>query len=133
MANEPKTAELAMDAGELYREDIYTDRKAGTIRVLTPVLVDGTRDESRLTLYMGQAQMLTPVGAVPLSFDIEAANLQEAIDKFPESVEAAVAKTIEEVKELRRQAASSIVVPDASGGSMLGRDGLPGGGKIKLP
>ena len=30
-------ADIQLDATALYREDVYTDRRAGTIRVMTPV------------------------------------------------------------------------------------------------
>jgi hypothetical protein len=37
-------AELEMDAAQLYQEDVYTDRRIGTIRRLTPVKSDGSPD-----------------------------------------------------------------------------------------
>jgi len=42
----------------------------------------------------------------------------------------AIQDTMEQLRELRRQAASSIVVPDMSKG---GHGGLGGGGKIQMP
>ena len=45
-----------MDADDLYREDTYSDRKVGTIRVMTPVKSDGTPDASRPSIFVGQAQ-----------------------------------------------------------------------------
>ena len=36
-----------MDAATLYREDTITDRKVGTLRVLTPIKTDGTPDAAR--------------------------------------------------------------------------------------
>ena len=33
-----------MDAANLYSEEILTDRKMGNIRILTPVLADGSAD-----------------------------------------------------------------------------------------
>lgn len=121
--------ELEMNADDLYREDTFTDRGPGTIRQLTPVKVDGSEDPGRARIYVGQAQLLTPLGAVPLSFEIKAASLSEAIDGFAAQAKIAMEETISEMQELRRQAASSIVVPEAGGGL-----GVPGGpGKIKLP
>jgi hypothetical protein len=38
------STELKMDPAALHREDLYTDRKMGTIRVLTPVTTEGTTD-----------------------------------------------------------------------------------------
>ncbi len=44
---EGKGVNLTMDAASVYREDVYTDRKVGTIRCLTPVNSDGTPDTGR--------------------------------------------------------------------------------------
>jgi hypothetical protein len=42
-----KEFEASMDPADLWREDVYTDRRVGTIRVLTPVLGDGSTDPAR--------------------------------------------------------------------------------------
>ena len=44
MATEPRNPEAAMDAASLYREEIVTDRKVGTIRMLVPITNAGTAD-----------------------------------------------------------------------------------------
>lgn len=127
--------ELSMDAAQLYREDLFTDRRAGTIRRLTPVTRDGDVDPSRAVLYTGQAQLLTPVGTLPLSFEIPASSLGEAVDGFAAQAKVAVEEAVAELKELQREAASSIVVPEAGGGvggGIGGPGGLPGRGKIQL-
>lgn len=117
--------EIKFDVQGLYREEVFTDRRAGTLRRMTPVLVDGSLDAARPVLYAGQTQLLTPGGVLPLGFEIEAKDLAEAIEKFPEAVKVALEEAIEEAREMRREAASRIVVPDAAGG-------LGGGGKIQL-
>jgi len=123
-----------MDASDLYREDIFTDRKVGTIRVMTPVKPDGTPDPARTTSYVGQAQIMTPAGALPLSFEIEAKDLAEACTRFADAARVAFEETMKELQELRRQQASSIVVPDAGTASALtGQSGLPPRGKIQIP
>src|SRR6476646_2208572 len=109
MAQEPGLPEIQVDRNALYREDIYTDRKAGTIRRLTPVTAEGATDPSRPVLYSGQTQLLTPGGVLPLSFDIEARSLADATAKFPAAVHAAIAQAIEEAREYRREASSRIV------------------------
>jgi hypothetical protein len=80
---------------------------------------------------------MTNAGPLPISFDVEAANLAEAVDKFGAAAKDAVERTVRDLQELRRQAASSIVVPQggmgALGGGGLGGGGLGGGGKIQLP
>ena len=127
MAQEPGLPDIQVDVDALYREDMFTDRKAGTIRRLTPVNSAGEPDASRPVLYSGQTQLLTPGGVLPLSFDIEAGSLPDAVARFPAAVHAALEAAIEEAREYRREASSRIVVPEIGGGGAL-----PGGGKIKL-
>ena len=66
MADEPREFEPSMDAAELYREELYTDRKVGTIRVMVPVKSDGSTDTARRTSYVGQAQIMTNAGMLPI-------------------------------------------------------------------
>ena len=126
-----------MDADNLYREEIITDRKVGTLRVMKPLTSDGADDAGRPVLYMGEAQIMTGAGPLPINFEIEASSLAEAVDKFGDTAKEAIERTVKELQELRRQAASSIVVPQggmgALGGGGLGGGGLGGGGKIQLP
>ena len=120
--------ELKMDPANLYSEEIFTDRKVGTIRVMTPVKNDGAPDTSRKIIYVGETQLMTPVGALPLAFEIEAESLGNAATKFAEVAQVAVERAVREFQEMRRQASSSIVIPEGI------PPGLGGpGGKIKLP
>jgi len=128
---DPKNLDLKMDAAGVYREDVYTDRKVGTIRVMKPVNSDGKDDASRATLYIGEAQILTPVGALPVTFEIQAASLDEAIKNYGGAAKQGVENAVKELQELRRQAASSIVIPQ--GGTGLPPGGLGGSGKIQMP
>ncbi len=125
--------EVELDPKNLYREDVFTDRRAGSIRRLTPVTADGAPDTARPVLFSGQTQLLTPAGILPLGFEIEARTLEEALKKFPEGVKVALEQAIDEARELRREAASRIVVPEVAGG--IGPAAAPGagGGKIKFP
>jgi len=129
MSTENPLPEIRFDAASLYREEVFTDRTAGTIRRLVPVQVNGEPDASRATLYSGQTQLLTPGGVLPLGFEIEAASLEDAIAQFPAAVQEALNQAIEEAREMRREAQSRIVVPEAGG---MGGGGLGGGGRIKL-
>src|SRR5918999_5086094 len=132
MAQRAET-EAKMDPASLYREEIITDRKVGTLRVMTPLTASGAIDTSRSVLYMGEAQIMTGAGPLPISFEIEAKTLAEAVDKFGGTAKEAIERTVRDLQELRRQAASSIVVPQGGMGS-LGPGGLGGGGgKIQLP
>jgi len=132
MAAQSDLPDVQLDPAGLYREEIFTDRRAGTIRRLTPVTVDGTVDSARPVLFSGQTQLLTPAGVLPLVFEIEARTLDEALKKFPEGVKVALEQAIDEAREMRREAASRIVVPDV-GAASLGPGPAPGGGKIKFP
>jgi hypothetical protein len=137
MAQRPddRTGEPRMDPKSLYREELISDRKVGTIRVLTPIKSDGSIDSSRQVAYIGEAQLLTSVGTLPINFEIDAQSLDEAVKKFAEVAKEAVERTVKDLQELRRQAASSIVVPQGGMGGLggMGPGGMPGGGKIQIP
>jgi hypothetical protein len=124
-----------MDPTSLYREEIYTDRAAGTLRVMVPVKADGSPDATRQTLFIGEAQILTNMGPLPISFEVEAKTLAEAIAAYGEAAKAGVERAMHELQELRRQASSSIVLPGSAGAAGLPGGLPPGGlgGKIKLP
>ena len=54
MATKPETtSDIKVDPNTLYLEEIFTDRRVGTIRRLTLVKKDGKRDEARAVLYVG--------------------------------------------------------------------------------
>ncbi|HKB83421.1 MAG TPA: hypothetical protein VKD04_09480 [Burkholderiales bacterium] len=125
------TPELKMDPANLYREEIFTDRKIGTIRVMTPVKSDSSVDTGRKIIYVGETQLMTPVGALPLAFEIEGNSLGQAAEKFAGFAAVAVERAVRELQELRRQQSSSIVIPEGMPGAFGGPGGLPG--KIKLP
>jgi hypothetical protein len=131
MAAQNDLPDISLDPNALYREDVFTDRRAGSIRRLTPVTSDGSTDGTRHVLFSGQTQLLTPAGVLPLGFEIEATTLAEALEKFPEGVKVALDQAIDEAREMRREAASRIVVPDV--GSGVGPGPGAGGGKIKFP
>jgi hypothetical protein len=130
MAAQNDLPDVRLDPAGLYKEDTCTDRRAGTLRRLTPVTADGEVDASRAVLFSGQTQLLTPAGVLPLVFELEAQTLQEALEQFPEGVKAALEQAIEEAREMRRESASRIVVPEV--GASVG-PGPGGGGKIKFP
>jgi len=128
MATKPEPAnEIKVDPNALYLEEVFTDRRVGTIRRMTPVNKDGARDQARAVLYIGETQVLTPAGALPIGFEIGAGSLEEAAEKFGLLAREAIERTVKELQEMRRQAASQIVVPQGP---------LPpvgSGGKIQMP
>jgi len=118
-----------MNPKDLWLEEIFTDRRVGTIRRMTPVDGSGARDSAREILYIGETQVMSQMGALPINFALEAKSLEEAATMFGPAAKAAIERTVRELQELRRQAASSIVVPQGG----LPPGGLPGGGKIQMP
>jgi hypothetical protein len=124
-ANDGRQA--AMDSTQVYREETFTDRRVGTIRRLTPVTADGSSDGARPVIFVGQAQVMTPMGAVPISFELDSGTLDGAIAKFGDAAEQAVQQTMRELQDLRREQASSLVIPDAAGGSLPSPSDLLGG------
>lgn len=119
MAEEAKSAiddlETSMDVSNLYTETIITDRRTGTIRVLEPVLPDGSSDASRPVLFLGETQIMTQMGPLPVSFDIPAATKQEAVEKFGEAAKQGIKDMLAKIQEMRREAASQIVTPGMPG------------------
>src|ERR1700730_17802257 len=108
MAQDTGLPDIQLDGAGLYREDMFTDRKAGSIRRLVPVTVDGNTDTTRRVLYLGQTQLLTPTGVLPLGFEIEADSLEDAVSKFPAAVKEALDPAIEEAPGDRREDSSRI-------------------------
>ena len=111
MSQMDTSPEINMDPTALTREDVFTDSRVGTIRKLTPVTIDGETDASRAVQFVGSTQIMTPGGALPLSFEIETDTLKGAVAGFGDAAKLAVERTMEELKEMQRQQASSIVVP----------------------
>lgn len=125
--NDNRDSEGKMDANNLYREEIVTDRKVGTLRMMTPIKDDGTHDAARPTLFVGEAQIMTQAGPMPINFEIDGKNLAEVVANFGDAAKAGVERTVRELQDLRRQQQSAIVVPGAGGmGGM-------GGGKLQMP
>jgi len=122
---ELKSSELKLEPDKLYLEEVFTDRRIGTLRRLTPVTKDGKTDASRPIVYVGETQIMTPAGSIPIAFEVVADSLGDAAEKFGPLAKDAIDRTVRELQELRRQASSSIVVPQ---GPLSG-----GGGKIQLP
>lgn len=138
MAEERAEANIEMDGTNLWREETFTDRRIGTLQRLTPVTADGSPDDRRSVVFVGQTQVLTPGGALPLSFEVEASSLGEAIDKFGEHAQAALENAMQRLDEMRREAASSLIVPGSGGGAVGGPAGpgaVGGGGAggIQIP
>jgi len=75
---EKSEIEIKFNQENLYREDKITDLTVGAIRMLVPMKPDGTEDTTRIPLFIGQAQMMSPEGPVPLQCPLNAKTLVEA-------------------------------------------------------
>ena len=108
---------FVIDKNNLYREESITDLKMGSMRCLTPIKKDGTDDKSRERIFVGNAQILSPQGMIPIRTRIEAATLEEAMEKFPESMRQAMEEMVEEARKMQakqggqQQEDSRIITP----------------------
>jgi hypothetical protein len=116
MAEQPLDLELKMEENDLYQEEIFTDRRVGTIQRLTPIDRTGKPDPARPVLYVGQTQLMSRMGALPLSFEIPGDSLEQAVQNFPTAANGALVETMQKLEDMRREQASSLIVPDAAGG-----------------
>jgi len=114
---------IRIDREHLYREEMITDMKVGSLQCLVPVKADGSEDPTRPRRFIGQAQVMSQAGPLPIQAPIEASTLSEAVEKFPDAVKQAIEKLIDEARDFQRQEAARIIVP--------GRDSAPGG--IMIP
>ena len=133
---EERMQEPEMDAAALYLEEMITDRKVGAIRRLTPLKGDGERDATRPVLYLGQTEIMTNMGAIPINFEIEAQDLATAVSGFGKAASQAIERTVQQIQDLRRQASSQLVVPQGGMPGLGGPQGPLGpgrGGKIQIP
>jgi hypothetical protein len=127
---EDRNQDPQMDAEGLYQEENFTDRRVGAIRRLSPVRADGSADPGRPVLFIGQAEIMTNMGPVPISFEIEGQTLADAVIGFAPAAQVAIERTMQQIQDMRRQQASQLVVPQ---GPVPGITGGRGGGKIQIP
>jgi hypothetical protein len=111
--------DIRLDVTQLHREEAFTDRRTGVLRRLVPVTVEGIDDPSRPTIYEGQASLMTPNGALPLHFGIDADSLEAAVEAFPAAANKALQEMVDEMERMRRDQANSIVIPGQGGGGRI--------------
>jgi hypothetical protein len=112
MADEKtESIDFSMDRTNLYREENFTDLKIASIRRLTPVKPDGSADKTRKTIFVGHTNLITPNGPLPIQNMIQAKELQQAIKKFPEAMQSAMERLVEEAKKHKQKEESRIIVP----------------------
>jgi len=105
----------------LHHEEVFSDLTIGSIRRLSPVKANGEPDKTRPVLFVGQSQIYTQQGPMPIQFPIDAMNLQQAMEKFSTAMEEFVAQLVEQAKEFQRQEQSRLIVP---GGAAPGGSGI---------
>ena len=107
--------DFELDTQNLYREESYTDLKAGAIRRLRPVQADGSPDASRTDIFVGTTQLLTPEGPLPVQARLVANNFQEALAAYPAAMQQATMEMIAQLEELQKKYQekddSRIIVP----------------------
>jgi len=107
MPSRPEKAKinLNVDRENLYREDSVTDVKVAAIRRLTPIKADGSDDDSRDPMFMGQTQLMSPSGPILLQSLLEARTLEEAMDKFPDAMQKEVDKAMAQAEKNHKKKA----------------------------
>lgn len=112
MADQQSLENIKFDGENLWKEENITDLKTGSIRKLTPIKLDGTEDESRKPTFSATTNVMTPGGALPLTGEIEAETLEEAVNKFPEAINKALKQLQDDMVRYQQEQASKIVTPD---------------------
>jgi hypothetical protein len=95
--------DFTVDKNNLYREENVTDLKTASIRILTPMKLDGTADETRTKIFVGHTQLMSQDGPLPLQARLNAATLEEAIERFPAAMEMEMAQMIEHLKKMHQE------------------------------
>ena len=103
--------DVSVKQHNLYQEEFFTDLEMASIRRLTPVKPNGMRDKNRKTVYVGNVNLMTPQGPLPIQAAIDAKNLKEAMERYPEAMKNALKEMEENIKKLQREKESKIIVP----------------------
>jgi hypothetical protein len=104
MTDDPQNSfEFKLDRSNLYREEAFTDLKTGSIKKFTPVNPDGTPDKTRKTVFVGQTNVYTPHGPLPIQNVIQAKELAQAVKRFPEAMQQAMERIIEEANKMKQE------------------------------
>lgn len=98
-----ESLDFTLDQQNLYREENYTDLKAGSIRRLIPVQTDGQPDTRRTEIFIGSTQLMTNEGPLPVQARLMANTFQEAQTLFPEAMRQATLEMIEQFEKLQQK------------------------------
>jgi len=105
------TLDLSVKQENLYLEESFSDLDMASIRRLTPVKPNGLKDKSRKQIFVGHLNIMTPQGPIPIQAPIDARNLKEAVELYPDTMKIALKKMQEEVEKLKEKQESRIIVP----------------------
>jgi hypothetical protein len=102
----------------------------GLLRVMHPVASDGKPDPARPTIFTGEAQLMTNVGPLPISFDIPGTDAGGSHRQLRERREGR--RRARDAGDRRDAAAAVVVARDSPGGCIAARWTLRRR-KIQLP
>ena len=102
-AQRPNEIDFTVDTSNLYREESITDLKVASIRRLTPIKADGSEDPDRKPVFIGQTQLMSPEGPLPIQAELQADTYQDAIAEFPAAMQKALAQVIQKLKQMQQQ------------------------------
>ena len=105
------TVDLSVKQDNLYLEESFSDLDMASIRRLTPVRPNGLKDKSRKQIFVGHLNIMTPQGPIPIQSPIDARNLKEAMEMYPEAMKIALKKMRAEVEKIKEKQESRIIVP----------------------
>jgi hypothetical protein len=103
--------DLSVNEDNLYQEEFFTDFDMASIRRLTPVKPNGIRDKSRKLVFVGNLNLMTPQGPLPIQSAIDARHLKDAIEKYPAAMKHALGEMQEKIEKLQQEKESKIIVP----------------------
>ena len=63
---------IKINQNNLYREEVFTDMTVGSLHQMTPIKVNGEIDKQRKILFVGNTQLITQQGPLPIRFPIDA-------------------------------------------------------------
>lgn len=95
--------DFTVNKAGLYREVMFTDLRAASIRKLVPILADGTDDKNRNVIFIGATQLMTPEGPLPIQTKLTATTLEKALDEFPNAMRQALAEVVDEIRKLQQE------------------------------
>ena len=88
-----------LDKANLYLAQIVADRVHGELKVLTPINVDMTPDNSRAPKFFSMIVVTLPIGPIQHEFEIVADSLEAALDAYADAANQAGIDFIQGAKD----------------------------------